>query len=894
MTATISAVTVAVAAAVKMTADYMDATTKAARAAGASVTDYSALVHAANLSGVETGNLGKALRALAKPSEETQEKLQKLGISMRESSGQYKTQSQLLYDVADKMKNVETPAGKAALAVGIFGKKGASMVNMLKDGSVGLKAMTDEAARMGLVFDEKAGEQAELFNDNITRLTSSIKGATMTATQSIITFVNQSGIVTTLAEGVQVLTGWWRNLDEDTKKMVTTFGAAIAAVAGLVLVIAGMVAIAPMVGSAITVMTGGLNLVVVAVAAAIAAIVVFGMTAVKYWDQVKSAVQPMVDAIRGIGESISSALAPIGKLIQEYIIDKFEELKKAWKTFKDLVGISDDTTASISILGTVVKTVFAYISTVVLVTIQTFKLLYEIITGIVGAVWEMGKSIAYASSGQMEEASKSAGAAVDKLKKMGSNIAEDFKKTGDGIKKAFTGLAVTAIDTKAAKKSIDDLRNTASIAGKEIKDLTWKGLQEMASSVNALIDKTTSGVARLGLSVNQAIGELGKVMEKFQENIKNGMNKNQAMAGASLGIISGLAAAAANAVGTMVAVTEQKLKALANVAMGRFEYISTKYMESLDEQLEATKKAEEDKLQSLKDSYDSQIEAVQSAENTKNSIISAAAAERQLIADEEYQAARDVAELEYEAWIEEETMKYEAEQEMFLTKAIDKEQRMLVEALMDADFKGYMENKQGLHDQKMKQMAIDWATKKKGIETQAKTDTELNETQSKDTVEALTEQKAKAVAAAEETKNKKLAALEAQRLASEKQMKKMELFIDWQAQRSQIEQTKGMRITETVISGVAGAAAALAMGVMMLGPIAGLIVGGIVGALVLGMMGVTISQISSQSAPPPVGLFLADGGVLSGPSHSSGGIQAELEGGEAVVDKVRTQKMLDS
>ena len=84
MTATISAVTVAVAAAVKMTADYMDATTKAARAAGASVTDYSALVHAANLSGVETGNLGKALRALAKPSEETQEKLQKLGISMRE------------------------------------------------------------------------------------------------------------------------------------------------------------------------------------------------------------------------------------------------------------------------------------------------------------------------------------------------------------------------------------------------------------------------------------------------------------------------------------------------------------------------------------------------------------------------------------------------------------------------------------------------------------------------------------------------------------------------------------------------------------------------------------------------------------------------------------------
>jgi hypothetical protein len=52
-------------------------------------------------------------------------------------------------------------------------------------------------------------------------------------------------------------------------------------------------------------------------------------------------------------------------------------------------------------------------------------------------------------------------------------------------------------------------------------------------------------------------------------------------------------------------------------------------------------------------------------------------------------------------------------------------------------------------------------------------------------------------------------------------------------------------------------------------------------------------MVRSMPPPlPPAELFMATGGVIAGPSHAQGGVAVNAEGGEGVIDKVRTAKLM--
>ena len=57
--------------------------------------------------------------------------------------------------VADRFKAMPDGVEKSSLAMELFGKGGKDLIPLLNQGSDGLKAMGDEAARLGLVFDDK-------------------------------------------------------------------------------------------------------------------------------------------------------------------------------------------------------------------------------------------------------------------------------------------------------------------------------------------------------------------------------------------------------------------------------------------------------------------------------------------------------------------------------------------------------------------------------------------------------------------------------------------------------------------------------------------------------------------------------------------------------------------
>src|SRR5690606_39558182 len=77
---------------------------------------------------------------------------------------------------ADASKELKGSPAIMASGMNIFGRSFQNLIPRLKDGSQGLRDAGIEAEQLGLVLSTEAGQQAEEFNDNITRLQSALTG----------------------------------------------------------------------------------------------------------------------------------------------------------------------------------------------------------------------------------------------------------------------------------------------------------------------------------------------------------------------------------------------------------------------------------------------------------------------------------------------------------------------------------------------------------------------------------------------------------------------------------------------------------------------------------------------------------------------------------------------
>lgn len=171
------------AALLKKTIAVADQMTKLAQSVGVPVETLTSLSHAANLSGMTIESLSKGLKQISKNAMdaaagigEAKDAFRALGVSTKDSNGNLKSSQDLIYEIADKFREMEDGAGKTALAMRIFGRAGADLIPMLNQGSAGIKDMQDEAKALGLVIDAEVGKAAERFDDNLTRLEGASKG----------------------------------------------------------------------------------------------------------------------------------------------------------------------------------------------------------------------------------------------------------------------------------------------------------------------------------------------------------------------------------------------------------------------------------------------------------------------------------------------------------------------------------------------------------------------------------------------------------------------------------------------------------------------------------------------------------------------------------------------
>lgn len=181
-------------AATKAAADYGDQLDAMSQRTGVAVEDLAKLQYAAKLSDTSAEALGSGLTKLAPKitaaaagAPESAKLFEKFGIAVRNTDGSVRGASDVLADLADVFSTMPDGPQKTALAVEFFGKKmGAELIPLLNQGRAGLKALGDEAERLGLILNSQQTAAAAEFNDNLDRLAASSKATSIAIGNALI------------------------------------------------------------------------------------------------------------------------------------------------------------------------------------------------------------------------------------------------------------------------------------------------------------------------------------------------------------------------------------------------------------------------------------------------------------------------------------------------------------------------------------------------------------------------------------------------------------------------------------------------------------------------------------------------------------------------------------
>lgn len=135
----------------KQALDSAEAVSKMAEQLGLTTTEIQRFQYAATLSGTSTEQLTTGFAYLNR--------------QIAEGKVPYSNLKQAIDDIANKMFNASTGTQRARLAYEAFGKAGTALIPFFLNGKEGLKALGDEAERLGAVLPEDTIQRAKAFKD---------------------------------------------------------------------------------------------------------------------------------------------------------------------------------------------------------------------------------------------------------------------------------------------------------------------------------------------------------------------------------------------------------------------------------------------------------------------------------------------------------------------------------------------------------------------------------------------------------------------------------------------------------------------------------------------------------------------------------------------------------
>ncbi|WP_372373237.1 hypothetical protein ACDI10_16355 [Vreelandella venusta] len=184
--------------------DYADQLQKTNLRIGASVEALSQYNHVASLSGVAFGNLTTAwqrqTRRISEAAQGTgaaKDALEALGLSAKELN-QLAPEDQF-ERIAEALQGVESQADRTALAMKLWDTEGVGLLQITNQGTDAIRAMREEADRLGLTISQDTADAMANYNDEMARFQAVATGVTRQVA---------SELVPVMTTGLQTASGW--------------------------------------------------------------------------------------------------------------------------------------------------------------------------------------------------------------------------------------------------------------------------------------------------------------------------------------------------------------------------------------------------------------------------------------------------------------------------------------------------------------------------------------------------------------------------------------------------------------------------------------------------------------------------------------------------------------
>ena len=227
MVAVGAAIVGALGKAVKDFAAFGDQMQKMALRTGFSTEALSELNFAAEISGATIETLEKAVKRMSAAIVdadngllETKRAFDALGLS----AGKLLAQSpeEQFFAIAGAIGDLESANIRAATAKDIFGRAGTQLLPLIAQGSEGIKALREEAEKLGIVMSQEDADAAAEFNDALRRLQGGLEGIRNSIGTALIGSLTD--LIDRVKESIQNIGDWIRENKDLFASIVETVG----------------------------------------------------------------------------------------------------------------------------------------------------------------------------------------------------------------------------------------------------------------------------------------------------------------------------------------------------------------------------------------------------------------------------------------------------------------------------------------------------------------------------------------------------------------------------------------------------------------------------------------------------------------------------------------------
>lgn len=342
---------------------------------GVATDELQKMQYAADLIDVDTETITSGLRKLKKNLDGHEDTWKKLKVDVKDANGEYRNITDIFYDVAGALGNIENETERDVFAMDLFGKSADELAGIIDDGGAALKELGKQAEDMGVIISQEDLDKANELNDALDTLKAEILPTIaqlgVEIAQAIMPYIPA------IKEAIENVLASLRNISPQMVLIVGAILALTAALSPMFSMLSGITGLISALTSSTGALGGALTGLAAPILAAVAAIGVLVAAFIHLWNTNEE----FRNNITAIWEALAAKFEAFG----QGIVDRLNKMGFEFNNFGEVVKAAWDYICNY--LAPVFETAFAEIEIVLGGALDVLMGLFDVFAGLFTGNW---------------------------------------------------------------------------------------------------------------------------------------------------------------------------------------------------------------------------------------------------------------------------------------------------------------------------------------------------------------------------------------------------------------------------------------------------------------------------------------------------------------------------